>query len=72
MELAPMARGREPEEERAAAWVAALVKDAAGAAWAGLAWDLAGIASARIAGRPQPIRWAFPVTRRSVRSVASR
>jgi len=52
MEPAPLARGRGPDEEWAAAWV----EEAAVAAWAASPWDLEGIALAPVVVRRRRTR----------------
>jgi hypothetical protein len=72
MEPVPLAKGRGPDEEWVAAWVAALAKEAAGVAWAALAWDLEGIAFAPVVARRWRTKWACPATRSRARSAGSR
>jgi len=64
---APSVKGR----VQAAAWAAALVKEAAGAAWAATAWDREGIAFAQVVARHPRTRWAFPATKSSAPSAGS-
>ena len=71
MEPAPSAKGRAQDEEWAAAWVAALVKEAAGVAWAALAWDPEGTAFAQVVVRRWCTKWASPATKSSAPSADS-
>lgn len=58
----------EEAEELVAAWV----KAAAEAEWAGLPWALAATASAHAAGKRLPTRWELLATKRNVRVVGPR
>lgn len=71
MEPAPLAKGRAQDGEWAAAWVAALVKEAAGVAWAALALGLGATAFAQVAVQQWRTGRAFPATRSSVPSAGS-
>ena len=72
MEPVLSVRDRAQDGEWAVAWAAALVKEAAGAAWAAIAWDREGIAFAQVVVRRRRIRWAIPATRSSAPGAASR